>query len=80
MLSTKRQMNRTQKTSFKKFEGNMSTEQKTAVKTYLESLNQEEFGHLLDEVLTEMRKRASEQIKKDVLSYSLSRRGWKPAG
>jgi hypothetical protein len=73
-----RQMNTTQKTSFKRIKGKMSTEQKTAVKTYLESLDHEEFGHLLNEVLTEMRKRESEQIKKEVVNYSLSHREWKP--
>jgi hypothetical protein len=37
-------------------------------------LDKEQFSHFLNEVLTEMHKREFEQVKKDVLTYSMSRR------
>jgi trans-aconitate methyltransferase len=53
----------------------MSSGQKTtALRTYLELLDKEQFSHFLNEVLTEMHKREFEQVKKDVLTYSMSRR------
>ena len=44
---------------------------------YLELLDKEQFSHVLNEVLTELHKREFEQIKKDVLTYSMSRRAGK---
>ena len=45
-----------------------------ALKMYLGSLNKEHLNHVLNEVLTELRRRESEQIKKDVLTHSKSLR------
>jgi hypothetical protein len=54
----------------------MSIGQKTtALRNYLELLDKEQFSHFLNEVLTEMHKREFEQVKKDVLTYSMSRAG-----
>jgi hypothetical protein len=58
--------------------GKMSMGQKTtALRMYLETLDKEQFGHVLNEVLSELHKREFEQIKKDVLTYGLSRRAGK---
>jgi hypothetical protein len=56
----------------------MSIGQKTtALRMYLELLDKEQFSHVLNEVLTELHKREFEQIKKDVLTYRMSRRAGK---
>ena len=56
----------------------MSIGQKTtALRMYLELLDKEQFSHVLNEVLSELHKREFEQIKKDVLTYSMSRRAGK---
>ena len=41
-----------------------------ALQEYLRSLNQEQLDQVLNEVLTEVRTRESEQMKRDVLTHS----------
>jgi hypothetical protein len=41
-----------------------------ALGAYLKSLDKEQLSQVLDEVLTECRRRESEQIKKDILTHS----------
>jgi hypothetical protein len=53
----------------------MSTEQKSGkLLGYLKSLDPEQLDHALNEVLAEMRRRESDQIRKDVLTHSQSLR------
>ena len=53
----------------------MKTEKDVAtLKTYLYSLDTVQLGHTLNEVLTELRKRESNKIKKEVLTHSQSLR------
>jgi hypothetical protein len=53
----------------------MSAEEKTVMLLgYLKSLNEEQLDQALNEVLTEMRKREADQMKKDILTHSQSLR------
>jgi hypothetical protein len=53
----------------------MSTEAGlTALAPYLKKLDGEQLNRVLDEVLTECRRREAEQIKKDILTHSQSLR------
>jgi hypothetical protein len=53
----------------------MNAEQKVpAIGAYLKSLDKEQLNQVLDEVLTECRRRESEQIKRDILTHSQSLR------
>jgi hypothetical protein len=53
----------------------MSTEQGlAALAPYLKKLDKDQLNRVLDEVLTECRRRESEQIKKDILTHSQSLR------
>ncbi len=53
----------------------MSTEENAPkLGAYLKSLDKEKLNQVLDEVLTECRRRDSEQIKKDILTHSQSLR------
>jgi hypothetical protein len=46
----------------------------TALAPYLKRLDKDQLNSVLDEVLTECRRRDSEQIKKDILTHSQSLR------
>jgi hypothetical protein len=53
----------------------MSTEQGLeALAPYLKKLDEEQLNRVLDEVLTECRRRESEQLKKEILTHSQSLR------
>jgi len=57
----------------------MSNEQGlTALAPYLQKLDEEQLNRVLDEVLTECRRRESEQIKKDILTHSQALRLMNP--
>jgi hypothetical protein len=41
-----------------------------ALAPYLKQLNEEQLNRILDEVLTECRRREADQLKKDILTHS----------